>query len=347
MIVRRHGRSYNFTGDTGTGMTVRWGRSLDEDPLFAPWPELADISIGNNCSKGCEFCYKGSTEDGTVMSLDRYQFVLASLQSPRWGNVFQVALGGGEPLEHPQFTRIIDATADRGIVANFTTNGMLLDRSLVRSIRWKMGALALSVRSIEDMDEKVTAMLKEENIRTNIHFILNNETIEEANEILKGGFNGRLKGVDNVIFLTYKAAGRAGAEHNLAMDDRLMNFIGSVRGNRCSAGVGFDACFVPLLLRHTSVNPDIVDSCECGFFSVYIDEELNVKPCSFATGDDFTFNLERFGMDQIWNREYEVYRKKISDENKCAAKCARKKFCRGRCRFFPGITLCYEELCRN
>ena len=60
------------------------------------------------------------------MSLNQYCQVLDSLNHPLYGNVFQVAIGGGEPLEHPDFLKIIDATLQRKIVPNFTTNGIFL-----------------------------------------------------------------------------------------------------------------------------------------------------------------------------------------------------------------------------
>lgn len=30
--------------------------------------------------------------------------------------------------------------------------------------------------------------------------------------------------------------------------------------------IGFDACFVPMLLYHTDISPDLIDTCEGGFF---------------------------------------------------------------------------------
>jgi len=46
--LRRHATGYNFIGDPDTGVTVRWGRNLTDDPARAPWPELVDISISNH-----------------------------------------------------------------------------------------------------------------------------------------------------------------------------------------------------------------------------------------------------------------------------------------------------------
>lgn len=145
MKIRRHSDDYNFFGDTKTGCTMRWGKQLQENPVFAPWPELADISISNYCTKGCEFCYKDSSEAGNFLSVSDYKTILDNLTHDKWGRVFQVALGGGEPLEHPNFLEILKVTVEYGIIPNFTTNGSQLTQEIAVAIKPLIGAVAVSV----------------------------------------------------------------------------------------------------------------------------------------------------------------------------------------------------------
>jgi radical SAM protein with 4Fe4S-binding SPASM domain len=339
MLIRRHSKGYNFMGDTESGLTFHWGRTLAENPDHAPWPELADISISNRCAKGCPYCYRDSGPQGGLMSLEQYQWLLEALHSPRWGNVFQVALGGGEPLEHPRFLDILDTTAARGIVANFTTNGSLLDDPLIRRLRGKIGALAISVGHFADVDESQLIALRGQGIKANLHFILNDESLEEARAALEGRVNGKLRDCNSIIFLTHKPAGRGAGIPALSLGPALLAFLAGVDQSRCSVGIGFDACFVPLLLRHTRVQRQLVDSCECGFFSVYVDERLRVKPCSFAPHDGDTFSLEKVPFENIWNREYGAYRDQIN-QRQCASDCDHHQDCRGGCTYFPSITPC-------
>ncbi|HBE76213.1 MAG TPA: radical SAM protein [Firmicutes bacterium] len=342
MIIRRHSENYNFFGDTETGLTLRWSRSLSENPEYAPWPELADISISNHCSKGCEFCYRDSTPNQSFMSVKQYEFVLDSLHSNQWGNVFQVALGGGEPLEHPDFETIIQKTVQRGIVVNFTTNGINLDKARAEFLKGKIGALALSVHSLADLQSEKIKLLKEAGVRTNLHFVLDNQSLDEATGILAGSFNQELQNIDGLIFLTYKPKGRASAKRCLTMDERLSQFVASVDNNKCIARIGFDACFVPVLMNSTDVNVDYIDSCECGFFSVYIDEALNVKPCSFANNDHFSYSLNEFSFQTIWDQKYSLYRSEIK-ENRCVNTCKNKSNCRGKCSYYDALSFCYQE----
>lgn len=340
MKVRRHSDHYNFIGDTDTGVTFRWGKTLDDDPAIAPWPELADISISNHCSNHCESCYRNSGENYTFMSVQDYEFVLDNLYHPKWGNVFQVALGGGEPLEHPDFLDIVELTNQHSVVANFTTNGIYLTKDLVWAIEGKVGAVALSTHNILTLPEKTLSLLKNSSIRTNLHFLLGREQIAQAIEILKGNYNDLLAGLNAIIFLTYKPVGRAKREDGLKWNDDLRTFVELVDHHRCFARIGFDACFVPMLLHTTGTPQEFIDPCEGAFFSVYIDENLDVKPCSFSNGDDWMFNMRECNLVEIWTNKFADYRNMV--RNNCRRMCVNHSLCRGCCPFFEEITFCYN-----
>lgn len=108
----------------------------------------------------------------------------------------------------------------------------------------------------------------------------------------------------------------------------------------CNTKIGFDACFVPNLMRFTNVNTNYIDPCECAFFSVYIDEKMNVKPCSFTTDKNESFNLKDFSFEEIWDAKFELIRK--SRINNCESNCKMKLECRGGCPYFQKINTCYS-----
>lgn len=339
MLVRRHGGDYNFMGDPDTGVTLRWGRQPGHDPVRAPWPELADIAISNRCSRGCAHCYRDSQPDGPQMSFDQYAFILERLASPRWGNVFQVAIGGGEPVQHPDFPRILRHTQKCGVVANFTTSGAGLDRPLAELAGRHAGAVAVSAASLDSLDRRAVDLLAQAGARVNVHYVLGRESIAQATDILLGKTNDLLSRVNAVIFLTLKPMGRASRENCLQDGPDLKRFLAAIGNNACRAKIGFDACFVPLLLRHTGVNPECVDACEGGFFSLFIDEAMQVKPCSFASGQDSGLDLERFDMDFIWNVAFEEYRA-AAFAKPCGSDCPAAADCRGLCPLHADIVPC-------
>jgi hypothetical protein len=48
LMINRHTDNYHFVADPMTGMTLRWGKTMADNPEWAPVPELADISISNH-----------------------------------------------------------------------------------------------------------------------------------------------------------------------------------------------------------------------------------------------------------------------------------------------------------
>lgn len=340
MKVRRHSQFYNFIGDSETGMTCRWGKTFEDDPHSAPWPELADISISNHCTNGCDYCYRDSQNNHTFMSIEEYAYLLRCLQHPTWGTVFQVALGGGEPLEHPDFLTFIDMTCEAGIVPNFTTNGRHLTPELAIPLTGKIGAVAVSVSHLDELPYTNSNMLLAAGLRTNIHFLLSRNSLSHAIKILQGKHNEQLKGINGIIFLTYKPAGRAKSSDCLVWNEELRDFIRLIDSNRCAVRIGVDACFVPLLLHLTHTNIRFIDPCECAYFSVYIDESLNVKPCSFSNDDSFCRNLREYSFSEIWENTFAAYRQTFT--NTCQRACVNNTLCRGVCPYFEEITLCFS-----
>ncbi len=336
-MVKRDIGDYHFLADPQTGITFRWGKTVGDDPTFAPVPELADISICNRCSKGCPFCYRDSGPNGKLMTLEDYCQVLDSMNHPEYGNVFQVALGGGEPLEHPEFLAIIDETVRRGIVPNFTTNGQLLTGKTMDAISGKVGAMAISVTDINEA-VKYRELLGEAKVKVNLHYILSQHSIGQAIEILDGRHNNQIEGVNAIVFLTYKPAGRGGMEDILKPGKSLTEFLNRVEQSRTNCRIGFDACFVPMLLRSTRQLNNFVDCCEGGFFSVYVNEKKEVSPCSFSCGRD-SYSLDEYDFYDIWNNQFQTYRDKVA--NHCTRDCKAKTECRGACTFYPMITTCY------
>lgn len=339
MLSRTIG-DYHFLADKDTGMTFRWGKVLEDNPTFAPVPELADISISNRCTKGCDYCYRSSRPDGALMSLEDYCDVLDSMNSPEYGNVFQVALGGGEPLEHPDFFAIIEETVKRGIVPNFTTNGRLLTADTFERLKGKVGAIAISIARMEEMNFFRDILRKRNGIKVNLHYILSGNSIGQAVDVIRGIYNEMLHDVNAIVFLTYKPAGRGKAAFMLRSGDLLNAFLKAIKTPKTACKIGFDACFVPMLLRNTQGLDNYVDFCEGGFFSVYVNERKEVSPCSFSNGKD-CFSLNDYDFYDIWLNKLQPYREKQA--NCCKTTCKAKSVCRGACAYYPQITTCYTE----
>lgn len=82
-------------------------------PVFA---ENMDIKICNRCGRGCPWCHEGSTPDGKLGDIMNEKFVdtLHPYQ--------EVALGGGNVLEHPDLIPFLHRLKDRKAIPNITLN---------------------------------------------------------------------------------------------------------------------------------------------------------------------------------------------------------------------------------
>jgi MoaA/NifB/PqqE/SkfB family radical SAM enzyme len=255
--------------------------------------------------------------------------------------VFQVAIGGGEPLEHPDFLELIRLTREYNIVPNFTTNGEHLSDEIADVIKSEIGAVAVSVIDFNNFPNTEIGILIKNGIRTNIHFVLDSNSLSQAVKILQGQYNSKLNGINAIIFLTFKPSGRGDSNFALVHNKEMKQFIELIDANNCLCNIGFDACFVPLLMSQTSTKKNFIDSCEVGCFSVYIDENLNVSPCSFSNGKD-VFNLKEFDFYDIWMNKFSDFRSE--SKNQCKQSCSSIGECKGQCYYYPEITLCYKEV---
>lgn len=328
-------------------MTFRWGETLEDDPQQAPWPELADISISNLCTAGCGYCYRGSHSSGQVMTVAEYEQVLDELTHPELGPVFQVAIGGGEPTEHPDLPQILAATRARGVVPNYTTNGRGWSDELVQATARSCGAIAVSYDSHRadtlGLDASIDAAreLGRHGVGANVHFVLSAQSIDLARSILRGDLDDRLQAFSAVVFLLLKPVGRANESMVLKPGEELASFLHLVQQPVTTLRIGFDACTVPLLLSATNVSPLVVDSCEGGFFSVYVDENLVCSPCSFATLEADRFDLKDNSFADVWARGFQDYRTRVRRRHteRCAG-CRPFSECRGSCPYFDVLHLC-------
>lgn len=86
-------------------------------------PEQMDLKITNWCDAGCFWCHEKSTKRGQHGDVDG---MLSLLQDLPPG--VEIAIGGGDPLSHPEFERLVRGLRGFGLIPNVTINGRHLER---------------------------------------------------------------------------------------------------------------------------------------------------------------------------------------------------------------------------
>lgn len=95
-----------------------------EDEEFRPdFAENIDIKICNRCDIGCKFCHEGSSADGKLGDILNEKFIdtLHPFQ--------EVALGGGNLLEHPDFIPFLYKLKDRNVITNITLHQIHFEKN--------------------------------------------------------------------------------------------------------------------------------------------------------------------------------------------------------------------------
>jgi len=341
IIKRFKDEHYSVFFNPNTGFFARVEEPNCPEPSWSlHGPELLDISITNWCDKGCALCYRKSDEGGHHMSLENYELVMKQAQKM---HVFQVALGGGNPNQHPEFCKILSLTREKyGIVPNYTTNGRSLSEDVLIATKKYCGAVAVSAYSPFQETENAVDALASKGIKTNIHFILTSQSVNTAIEWFKKPPNFLGK-INALIFLNYKPIGRISSEKLLLKNsDKLEYFFQLATEERHPYKIGFDACTVTGIARYTKTPKISYDGCDAGRFSMFISEDLKMYPCSFMVEAGYeSIPLTENNMKDCWQDSpvFRQIRKKLSPNGGCSS-CNTSDLCLNGCALFPQINLC-------
>ncbi|NBP05736.1 MAG: radical SAM protein [Bacteroidetes bacterium] len=98
-------------------------REANDDKLIADFPESLDIKITNYCDAGCSYCHEKSTIAGKHGDLDKAFDILKVLPAGT-----ELAIGGGDPMSHPDLEKFLIKLKNNNYIANITINEKHLDR---------------------------------------------------------------------------------------------------------------------------------------------------------------------------------------------------------------------------
>lgn len=354
MIQKIYDKKYKFISmfNQETGAYVRTGilneRGWDSgvDPFMASFPHLIDVGIMGHCIHGktglCVKagvgCYQsGLTVEEPNMSVEDF----TSIAQQCAGRTNQLALGGrGDPDQHEHIEKILRICLDNQLVPNFTTSGFGLTPELAQMCKQYCGAVAVSWYRSE-YTLKAIQMLLEAGVKTNIHYVLGNNSINEAIDRLE-----RVDfpvGINSVVFLLHKPVG-LGLQKNVlsAADPRVFRLFELIDMGRRRFKVGMDSCCVPGIVNFCrNVIPEAIDPCEGGRFSCYIGADMIVTPCSFDQEQKYGVSLREHSIEEAWNSErFEAFRSILRTG---CAECEKRANCLGGCPLQPEIVLCDEK----
>ncbi len=335
----------------------QWQSTIAVPSLSAP--TLVDFQITDKCLMGCPHCYASSVPKGKHVPWELIQRVVGQLEDC---GVCQLAIGGGEPLLHPQIIDLLSLCHDKGIVPNLTTGGMELTPERLRAMKRYCGAIGISM---EGVGENYTAVrsqpfskfiasldtLRDAQIPTVIQVTLSAANIDQLEEITE--FCLTRSELYGVVFLAYKPVGR-GETYSKTLSSLPAKEVSLKLGKAFQAlskqfRVGYDCCMTPGVAGVEAelkfANESNLEGCSALRGSVGISSRLDVIPCTF-TWRHRIGNLKTEHLRDVWrNANAERFRQRIQikqSRNRACLGCPKQGACHGGCPVMPLIN-CHRD----
>lgn len=350
-ILRYFDKTFKFAEifDTDSGFYLKTavldenGKETAHEPFMRSFPSLLDIGIMGRCSSvdSCRVgCYQQGAGNklGHNMTLEAFKRIIDEVS----GKTFEVALGGfGNPNEHPDFVEIVRYAREKNVIPNYTTAGNRLTDEQIEATLNYCGAVAVSWHRQSYTINAINRFLAE-GVKTNIHFVLGNDSIDEA--ILRLEEGAFPEGINAVIFLLYKPVGKVKDGNVLSPSDPKVQRFYELVETPHRFKVGLDACHMPGVVNNTTkLLEEAMSPCDAARFSMYITPDGMALPCSFdTTRRKWAFDLKEGGVIGAWTSEsFKRFRRYHAGS--CSG-CKLSKNCFGGCPLMgEEINLCERE----
>jgi len=247
----------------------------DSPPIY---PESMDIKITNYCdlSKYCKWCHEGSNTKGKHADLDILLGVLEGLPKG-----VELAIGGGNPLSHPDLIYFLEEVKSRGLIANLTINKLHVNKH--KQLITNLVANDL-VKGIGITHSEVQDISWLENLTNNLvyHVIAG---VHNHEDLLK---------MKKVLVLGYKQVRKGKSYFSHKVEDNLQSWIWNIRnylGN--DRIVSFDNLAIEQLKIKRFLTKEAWDSFymgDDGMFTFYLDAVEQKYSLSSTSMERFTFD---------------------------------------------------------
>jgi len=304
-----------------TGEEILTGINGYPDPFALEYPSMLDIGIMGHCDNNCEFCYQGDKYQEN-MSLEGFKRIIDQSKN----HVNQVALGGrGDPNQHGYFEEIVKYCYDNNVVPNFTTSGIRLTDDQIEVASVYCGAVAVSAYN-KDHTWSALERLMNADVKTNIHYVVTKNNIEEACQIVQGVdmFKGKvdLDKLNAIVFLLFKPQGRGKDLDWAPTVDQIKVFAELIKKPDTKFKIGMDSCMINKVAQVRKLTPleeVYADTCEGARMSCYITPDERLIPCSFGDHDKYGIDISKGGLQEAWkwSQPFNRFREVLTDTKAC------------------------------
>jgi len=262
-----------FSTRMGNKITIEITNSEEFKRCVPSFPHLIDYKITSKCKNKCSYCYNNSMPDGKHVSLEDFENHLIWMKK---NHIMEVAIGGGNVLEHPNLVIILERFKKANIVANITlhwSDFICISKEQIKILKPLVGAFGVSIENISHA-EKVGKYIEEHAIyHTVFHMIIGKcindfDEVQSVCELIQRYKNTTWYDI-SVLLLGFKNTGRA---DGITPVIHKKNYLKSL-SKFLNVKIGVDTKFVQMYDHHIKeLNiPHFLYFKEEGIWSKYID----------------------------------------------------------------------------
>ncbi len=311
--------------------------------MILTYPIRMYVEITNQCNFACIHCYLGDQRTESHMSFDLFSKVVREMEEM---GVFEVILGGGEPLMHPSLHAMLEYLSTLRLSCAVTTNGYFVDTPFIdvlESIKFR-GSIQVSIHGrYPETHNKIVnhplgyhramealQQLLSHRIAVTVAVTATTLNYKEIPALLED-MEGRGVTSFNIIFVV--PVGRATDSLVLKPHEEreILEYIQKTK-SRCTIFTDYNLSFEWL----TSVrkNPLFQYYCSCGVAHAALDPEGNVFPCSLLKFPEFRLgNCATTHLKKIFTHPETTIMKELYGTSPSECKgCTYEYVCKGGCR---------------
>jgi len=310
-------------------------------------PETIHFSVTGRCDQACAGCFY-SARPGSNVSAEHAPWELFErvVREAEKARVFQIALGGGEPLLHPRVVEMVRLSREHRLVPNLTTNGNRLTRDLAVALKEAgLGQVQISLNGATEATNARTRpnfrsamaaieVCRQVGLHFGVNFLVTRSSLEELPTVVN---LGRRLGAASINLLRPKPPTTAGdwlarESLNAAGYRKVARILRQVSSHQPSVRITLDASLTFLLTDRTPeqlYRSGVWGCCAARKF-VTILQDGAVLPCSHVRWSDASIND---GLMQAWreSRVFALFRTQEETMRGQCAGCAYLELCKG-CR---------------
>ena len=319
-------------------------------PQFISAPETVHWAVTFKCDSDCPDCYIRRHRDNFTTELDTKE-ALTIIDRIADAGVFQLAIGGGEPLMREDIMSIVARAHERKLVVHVTTGRYQHEPDDLGKLANYIKSLQIGIRHEELLEhpeeekEKLTqliTMTSELGLDIGANLILSNSTLSEFEHIIE---LLATVGFKRLTLLRYKPPGDINRwvkekpdEYTLLEFERKLSKTVDTYPDiqfRVDCGLAFLERKLPSQIAESNG----IRGCTAANRILSIAPNGTVFPCSQLVGRDFSAgNLLEDNLQSVWiNSEvlkrYRSFRTNRSFKDSRCGHCSAKIHC-GGCRVF-------------